>query len=237
MANDAYKILGDTTFPRPLRTVTSVDGQEIEETTGQAYREGEYVLVSELSARDRERAENGELDHLLESVSQDEALAAREAATGLFIPEHEVERYALLDAGHRVIERDQVLDLRAQGAEAAREAVEASKETPEDANPGITEQPSFVEVPSLVQAQLDGTAVVPGEGKQDEVSAYEVETAPSSSDAGVEMPPGLIVGPVLEKAEGADPEDVDKETEKSARRTARRAKPGGSSDKKEGQGN
>jgi hypothetical protein len=228
MANDAYKILGDTTFPRPLRTVTTVDNVEIEETTGQAYAAGEYVLASELSQRDRERAENGELDHLLESVSEDEALSAREAQVGLFIPEHEVERYAMLEAGHRVIEKDQVLDLRAAGADAAREALEASKDGPDDANPAITEQPSFVEVPAIAQAQLDGEAVLPKDHDR-EVSDYEVETAQSSSDAGVEMPPGLPVGPTLAKAEGADPEKTDEATEKSAKKTARRAKPGSAS--------
>lgn len=225
MANEAYKVLGDTSLPRPLRTVTTVDNVEIEETTGQAYAEGDYVLASDLSARDRERAENGELDHLLEAVGEEEALAAREAARGLFIPEHEVERYVLLEAGHRVIERDQVLDLRAAGADAAREAMEASKEGPNDANPAITEQPSFVEVPSIVEAQNEGTAVVPKDHDR-EVSDFDVETSRSSSDAGVEMPPGLPVGPTLAKAEGANPEDVDKATEKSAKRTARRAKPG-----------
>jgi len=43
------------------------------------------------------------------------------------------------------------------------------------------------------------------------------------------MPPGLPVGPTLAKAEGADPGEVDKETEKSAKKAARR-KPGSSSD-------
>lgn len=232
MANDAYKVLKDTSLPRPIRTVTTTDDVEIEETTGQAYAAGQYVYAEELSARDRERVENGELDDTLESVSREEAETARQAVvTGLFIPEHEVERVALLDSGHRVVERDQVLELRAAGAEAAREYVEASKEGPDDANPLITENPSFVEVPSIAQAQLDGEAVLPGEGKQDEVSEFDIVTAPSSSDAGVEMPPGLPVGPVLEIAEGGDPEEVEKRVEKaSGKKTAKRAKPGSSSD-------
>ena len=233
MANDAYKVLVDTSIPAALRTVTTVEGVEIEETTGQAYAAGDYVLASEMNSRDRERAENGELDHLLEAVSEDEALAAREAAVGLHIPEHEVERYAMLDAGHRIIERDQVLELRAAGAEAAKEAIEASKEGPYDANPAITDQPSFVEVPSITQAQLDGEAVVPKDHDR-EVTDAEVESAKSGSTAGVEMPPGLPVGPTLAKAEGADPGEVDKATEKSAKRTARRAKPG--TEKKDDQG-
>lgn len=232
MANDAYKVLADTSIPRPLRTSVNIEGVEIEEVSGQAYAAGDYVFAEELTARDRQRAEDGELDHLLDAVSREEAQEARTAlVSGLHIPEHEVERYALLDAGHRVIERDQVLELRAAGAEAAREAVEASKKTLEDANPQITEQPSFVETPNLVDVSHGEVENVPtgGGGKQEKVSDYEVENALSASDAGVEMPPGLPVGPTLAKAEGADPEKVDEATEKSNKRTARRAKPGSSS--------
>lgn len=231
MANEAYKVTTDTSLKRSLRRVTTVEGVEVEESTGQAYRAGEYVLASELTQRDRERAENGELDHLLESVSLSEANEAREANTsGLFIPEHEVERYALLDGGHRVVEKDQVLELRSQGAEAARSALEASKEGPNDANPEITEQPSFVEVPSITEAQNNGEAVVPVDAEQVDVAEVEAR--------GVELPPGLPVGPTLAKAEGADPEEVDKDTEKASKK-ARRAKPGtssSSSSEKEGQG-
>lgn len=224
--NEAYKVLQDTSLPRRLRMVTTVDGQEIEETTGQAYAAGDYVLRDELSQRDQDRVDNGELEGFLEPVPLDEAVEARAVLeTGLHIPEHEVERYAMLDAGHRVVEKDQLLELRAAGADAAREAVEASKETPEDANPEITEQPSFVEVPSITEAQNEGQAVVPVEGGE-EVDLESIENAPSASASGVEMPPGLPVGPTLAKAEGADPDKVDQESEKQTKRSARRAKPG-----------
>lgn len=232
MAENAYKVLQDTTFAFPLRTAVTIEGVEVEETTGVAYAEGDYLFESELTARDRERVSNGELDAFLESADADEANAARLAKTsGLHIPEHEVERYALLDAGHRVIERDQVLDLRAAGAEAARESLEASKEGPDDANPLITEQPSFVETPNLVDVSHGDVENVPvgGDGKQPEVSDAEVVSAPSASTAGVEMPPGLPVGPTLAKAEGADPDEVDKEVEKSAKKSTRK-KPGSGSE-------
>ena len=233
MADTAYKVLQDTALNRPLRTATTTDGVEIEEVTGQAYAAGDYVFESELSAQERQRVEEGELEDFLEKVSVEEATTARQAVeSGLFIPEHEVERYVLLDAGHRVIEKDQVLELRAAGADAAKEFLEASKKGPNDANPEITEQPSFVEVSSIA----GDDPVLPVE-ESEKVSEFEVVTAPSSSDAGVEMPPGLPVGPTLAKAEGADPEKVDEEVEKQSKRTAKRAKPGSdSSDKKEGQG-
>lgn len=227
----AYKVLQDTSLPRPIRTSTTTDGVEVEEVTGQAYAAGDYVFENELSAEGRQRVSDGELDDFLEEVSNDEAVEGRAAVdSGLFIPEHEVERYALLDVGHRVIERDQVLDLRAAGAEAARDYLEASKEGPHDANPEITEQPSFAEVSSITEGP-----VLPGEGKQPEVSEFEVVNAPGVTEAGVEMPPGLPVGPTLAKAEGADADEVDKKVESSSKRGAKRARPGGSSEKKEGQ--
>jgi hypothetical protein len=230
MAENAYKVLKDTSFAYPLRTAVTIDGVEVEETTGRAYAEGDYVFEHELAARVRGRLENGELDDFLESVPFEEAEEGRRAVTsGLHIPEHEAERYALLDAGHRVVERDQVLSLRSAGAEAARANLEASREGPDD-NPQITEQPSFVETPNLVDVAHGEVENVPvgGDGKQPEVTDADVETAKSASTSGVEMPPGLPVGPTLAKAEGADPDEVDGETEKAAKKAARK-RPGGSS--------
>lgn len=224
MANEAYRVLADTSLPRPLRTAETTEGVVLQETTGQAYAAGDYVLREELTQRDQDRVDSGELDGFLEPVDRDEALNARAGNDrGLFIPEHEAERYALLDAGHRVIEKDQVLDLRSAGAEAYREALAESKEGPHDANPGVTEQESFIETPDL--AAVSRGDAEPGDLDHDRhVAPVEVETAPSSSDAGVEMPPGLPVGPTLAKAEGADPEKVDEEARK-APRPARRNNP------------
>jgi hypothetical protein len=223
----AYKVLQDTSLPRPIRTSTTTDGVEVEEVSGQAYAAGDYVFENELSAATRERVDDGELDDFLEEVSSDEATQGRQARdTGLFIPEHEVERYVLLDAGHRVIEKDQVLELRSAGAEAAKDYLEESKKGPNEGNLGITDQPSFVEVSSITE----GT-VLPVE-ESEKVSEFDIVNAPSVTESGVEMPPGLPVGPTLAKAEGADPTKVDEGVEKSAKRTAKRAKPGsGSSDK------
>jgi len=162
MANDAYKVLQDTVLKVSLRRVVNIDGVEIEEGTGQVFGAGEYVLADELTTADRERAENGDLDHLLEPADKQGAEEARAVvSTGLHIPEHEVERYALLDAGHRVIEKDQVLELRSAGADAYRESLEASKEGPNEGNPLITEQPSFIEVPSITTTDGGQGPVVP----------------------------------------------------------------------------
>lgn len=226
MANaEAYKVLRDTSLARPVRTATTLEGVQLQETMGQAYAAGDYVFREELTDRDLERVESGELDDYLEAVDRAEAEEARRAIeTGLFVPEHEVERYALLDAGHRVVEKDQLLDLRAAGAEAAREYLEESRKGPHDANPLITEQESFMEAPNLADVSRGDAEPGDVEHNNEPITPAEVETEVSSSAAGVEQPPGLPIGPVLAKAEGADPDKVDKA---AAKKPARRARPGG----------
>lgn len=203
---DAYRVLVDTTFPRPLRTVQTVDGQTIEETTGVAYAADDYVLAEELTERDRDRAESGDLEGFLEDASTEDVENARRLQKGVFIPEHEVERVALINEGHRVVEKDQLLELRSAGAEGVKQYLEESRDGPDDANPAITEQESFVQVPDIATAQSEDSAVLPGEGKQEPVSDEDLVSAQSSSDAGVEMPPGIPVGPQLQAAVGMEPE-------------------------------
>jgi hypothetical protein len=235
MANaEAYRVLRDTSLPRPVRTATTLEGVVLQETMGQAYAEGDYLFREELTDSDQERVDSGELDGFLEAVDRDEAVAARTSVdTGLFIPEHEAERYALIEAGHRVVEKDQLLELKAAGGEAAREFLEQSRKGPNDANPEITEQESFVEVPSLADVSRGDAEPSDVEHGNEPIVPAEVETEVSSSAAGVEQPPGLPVGPTLAKAAGADPEKVDKA---AAKAPARRSRPGGSSSSSKGDG-
>lgn len=210
----AYKVKSDTTFPMVLRRVVNIEGVEIEEVAGQSYDAGSYLFAEDLTERDRERASNGDLDYLLEAVDRQEAEDAMAVDnTNLRIPEHEMERYVALAAGDRVVERDQIIDLRSAGAQAAAAAMADAKSAGLDERPQITEQPSFVEVNSITEEE----PVVPVKSS-DPVDEAELE------ESGVEMPPGLPVGPTLAKAEGADPDEVDKSTKKSARK-----KPGSSS--------
>jgi hypothetical protein len=220
---DAYKLKADTSFPEVIRTSVNIDGVQIEETVGNAYAAGDYVLASSMTPRDRERAANGELDHLLEPASAEDAKAYfDQKAVRTFIPEHEVERYVLFNQDDkRVVERDQALELRSAGAEAAKDALEAARKSGADNRPAITEQPSFVEVPDITTAQSEGESVVP---KHDNEPVSEAVL----EEQGVELPPGLPVGPTLAKAEGADPAEVDKATEKAAK-SAKRSRPGSSS--------
>jgi hypothetical protein len=220
---DAYRVKQDTTFQRPLRTVTTIDGQTIEETQGVAYREGDYVLLDELTERDRERADSGELEDFLEEASTDDVESARAAAAGVFIPEHEVERVALIEDGKRVVEKDQLLELRAAGAEGAKAYLEESYDGPDDNNDALTSQKSFVEVSDIATSQSEGQPVLPGEGKQDEISDEDLLAASSSSVAGVEMPPGIPVGPTLAAASGQDVDTEPSASTRSSRRPAKRA--------------
>jgi hypothetical protein len=217
---DAYKVKADTSFPEVIREGVSVSGEVVQETMGRSFAAGDYVLASQLSDRDQHRAENGDLDHLLEAATEADYSAWAEAVgISIRIPEHEVERYIAVQDGRTVVEKDQILELRAAGAEAAATYMADQKEAGLDQRPSITEQPSFVEVPSLVEAGAeDGPgAVIPATPDADKIPDALIE------QSGVELPPGHPVGPTLAKAQGADPDAVDAETEK----TAPRQRPGG----------
>jgi len=218
MADKAYRVKADTSFPLVQHKAKDENGDMAEVTVGHAFAAGDYLLGDLLTERDAERAENGELDHLLEEVDVEEAVNALNAlAVGTFIPEHEVERFALVDQGHRVVEKDQLLELRSAGEEAAKEALEASQEQADENTAALREHPAFTEVSSLV----DDEPVLPKDG-QGEVPEEELETSASSSANGVEMPPGLLVGPAAAKAAGADAEEVDKAVEQKSRKNTRR---------------
>jgi hypothetical protein len=121
-------------------------------------------------------------------------------------------------AGHRVIEKDQLLDMKSAGAERARAFLEASRKGPNDANPAITEQES-VRRPRT-SPKCRAATWSPPRSSTTAPSPRQKSRPPSLlvGDAGVEQPPGLPIGPVLAKAEGADPEKVDKEAQKAPKR-------------------
>lgn len=170
---DAYKLKADTSFPRVLRETS--DGQE--EVEGRAYNAGDYVLAADLNARDRDRAENGELDHLLEESSVEDAEAAQLVNEfGVFIPEHEAQRVILEEAGHKIVPRDQVLELKSAGADEAREQFEGAIEDDASERPALTAP----EVPSLAEVSAEGVLPVPSDSDPVAVEAL----------VGVEQPAG-----------------------------------------------
>jgi hypothetical protein len=206
---DAYKVTQDVSLPRALRLSEElIDGEKLYETEGVNYAAGDYVLAKDLAPNLRERAENGELDHVLEEVSLEEAEEGIRLAgltQGTFIPDHEVEAYYLDLAGHNTVPRDQVLELKSEGSDSAKEALEAAKDSGSDERPGLPDRTP--EVPSLVEASLDAdTTVSPQDSEHVEVPK------------GTEQPPGIPVGDTL-----ASEEEKKDEQPKKASRGRRKA--------------
>lgn len=197
MAETAYKLKADASFPQVVREVETDLGVRVD-TVGRNYAAGHFVLASEMTPRDRERAESGDLDHLLEEASVEEAEAARrsqEGQYGVFIPEHEAEAVILDEYGHETVPRDQVLELKSAGAEAAQDTLQAAKEEGRDERPNLTAP----EIPSLREAEQEGKSVVPESADEDRVPDEELR--------GVEQPPGHPVGQDKAEAEGEEPEE------------------------------
>ena len=101
------------------------------------YAAGSYVLASNMLPRDRKRAEVGELDHLLEPASLEDAEnePVGEPDRALFVPEHEAEAHILEQYGHQVVPREQELEVLSTGAERAAQYQEAVKEHGLDERP------------------------------------------------------------------------------------------------------
>jgi len=174
---DAYKVKADTSFPSALRKVEEfIDGQEVYETVGVAYSEGDYVLAEALTPRDRERAANGELDHLLEPADREEAEAALNPdEKSVFIAEHGNEAFILQEYGHEVVPREQVLELKSAGADAAREVLEAAKSEGLDERdlPGVYQEEHLSE--EAVSGLEQPPGVVVGDTKEAAEQSNEVE--------------------------------------------------------------
>ncbi len=196
VATEVYKVKEDVTLQRAVSELPPrfSDGPPRYQTEGRNYPVGSYALASNISPPLLERIEDGELDRFLEPVDGEEAEAAlslgdSEALFGTFIPEHEVEAYLLNRYGHATVPRDQVLELKSAGAEAAAVNVQEAldNEPPAEENP----LPNFTdEVPSL--ADVSRGDVDPG----------PIDTEHIEVPGDLEQPPGLPVGEQLAGAEG-----------------------------------
>lgn len=181
---DAYKIKADTTLPKALRVIEErIDGSKVYEQTGILYEAGSYVLAEDISPDVRERAENGGLDHLLEPVDRSEAedflRMVDGVPKGVFVPEHEVEAEALLDAGHSILDREEKLKLRSAGADAAQQAqAEALADGADQRNVTIDTVASTTEA-----SQGEGRIVPRRKGAEDQYvtaeEAGQIQTDPS----------------------------------------------------------
>jgi hypothetical protein len=203
---EAYKLKADASFPQPL--LEDEEGNAVT-VVGRTYNAQDYILATDLTKRDRERAESGELDHLLEAASKEDAEAAQAADQRLvLIPEHEAEAVVLAgDPNKEIVPRDQVVELGSAGAEEAQKAQEEAKADGADERPALT----AAEVPSLADNER-------GEGNELGVVPKDSEKVDEERLAGVERPPGVMVGPDKEAAEGGGQSSVSAVT--------RRARPG-----------
>jgi hypothetical protein len=230
MANEAYRVLADTSIPKAVdRLEDGPEGEARYSHTGVAYSEGDYVFASEITPPLRERAENGELDHILEPCSLDEAQEARAVVeVGTFIPEHEAEAVILDNYGHRTVPKDQLLELKSAGADAAKEAIEASREDDADQRPNLTEpdRPSLVEVSNDKEGKVDN---VPSESEHVDDEVLEA--------SGVEQPPGVPVGKAKAAAEGADVESERKPRSRPQRSSTRKQEQAAQSAREKQEGN
>lgn len=195
---DAYKLLADAAFPKALRREgEDLDGNPTYLTEGRNYVAGSYVFSEDLTPSDREKAENGDFDHLLEAASREDAESYYDVLVrGVFIPEHEAEAVALETYGHEVVPRDQALELNAAGAQAAAEAQEAAFADGAGERPNLTR----AEYPALAEVSKGDVENVPAESEP--VSEERLAEAPSSSQRGVERPPGVQVGAEKAAQEG-----------------------------------
>lgn len=187
---DAYKLKADTSLPRAIREVeTLAGGETVYETEGHNYAKGDYVLAENIAPFVREKADSGDLDHLLEPVSRKEAEEGMaESNFGTYIPEHEAERVVLEDAGHTVVPRSQVLELMSEGADDAKSALESAKDSGADERPNLT----AAERPSLAEVSRGDAENVADE------DSVEV-------DSSLQLPTGQNVGETKAAAEGSAP--------------------------------
>lgn len=137
---NAYRAKGDISVSR----VTAVEGSgenRLEHTESVTYPAGAIVLAENMTDHTRERAESGDLDHLLAPVSDEEAKQASGDFNpfaedfGIFVPEHEAEAHALQVYGHQVVPPDQALEAQASGAQYAADYQSAVREHGIDRRP------------------------------------------------------------------------------------------------------
>lgn len=141
MANAAYKVTQDITIPRAVASEELADGTTVYQNESVNYGVGDYVLEENISPPVLEHVD--QLKDFLESVDRKEAENALRAGEGYgtFVAEHSAEAFILDQYGHTVVPREQVVELAAAGADAAKEAAEAAKEDDADKRdlPGLPE--------------------------------------------------------------------------------------------------
>ena len=137
----SYQALVDVSIPKPVALLdeSKPDGDWV--TEGATYPAGSIISEDWLTPRDRKRAENGELDHVLRE--SDEEIPEgyvndgifNQPEQGVFIAEHEAERTALESGGHIVIPDQQKMELLSSSAVHDAEYAAQAKEAGLDQRP------------------------------------------------------------------------------------------------------
>jgi hypothetical protein len=146
-----------------------------------------------MTPRDRKRAENGELDHVLQESDQElpegyiSGGVFNEPEQGVFIPEHEAEATALKIAGHVVVPKEQEMELLSSSAKHDREYQEAVKEHGFDRRPVV--EMLQQDVPRVPDEMLHGGETRTGlphyrgpEGGQEDALAENKQATEESSE-------------------------------------------------------
>lgn len=111
----AFRVLQDTSLPKALYEAGEAeDGTVLYESEGRSYDADSYVLASDISPPILQSALNGEMDNVLQACPLEEAEEwLRESSFPTVAPEHSVEQEALSRYGNKVLDRDQITELRA----------------------------------------------------------------------------------------------------------------------------
>ena len=75
----SYKTKVDVSFPRPIRFRKTPAGKDFVESQGISYRAGDVISEKDMLPRDVERANNGELDKLLELITEEPKVEVKPA--------------------------------------------------------------------------------------------------------------------------------------------------------------
>jgi hypothetical protein len=182
-----YSVVQDITLHRPIRVVGEMfDGTLQYETEGMALQGGDYVLAKDIAPYQLEAIKNGEMDQFVQPVSEDveddvRAAMGRSGQFSTFVPEHEAEHDALLQAGHQVVDREYALELGSAGAEEAREAQQKAYAESETVRVGLT---TPGDIPSLAQAALEGKTTTAGRVGVDSAKPASAQITPSGRMGG-----------------------------------------------------
>lgn len=195
-----YQATADVSIPKPVAKVDPSKEDSDWVTEGMTYPRGSLISEDWLTPRDRQRAEAGELSHVLQDSDQELSEdvvpggAFNEPEQGVFIPEHEAEATALKIAGHVVVPKEQQMEVLSASAQHHADYQAAVKERGLDKRPVVEMlQQESERVPDEVLYGAETPTGLPhyrgveGEqGQDDDEDSEEETTRPAPGNTGSE---------------------------------------------------